>query len=69
MKTVIVNVPDKDETLFGALVKKPGFKARTLSEEEKEDMATAKWIDKGMESEDATEEIVYATFRKHGVKV
>jgi len=69
MKTIIVHVPDKDETLFEALVKKMGFKSRTIGEEEKEEKAIAKWIDEGMESDDVTEETVYATLKKHGVKV
>lgn len=69
MKTVIVNVPAKDENLFNALLKKLGFKSRVVSEDEKEETALAKWIDEGMESEDVSEETVFATLRKHGVKV
>jgi hypothetical protein len=69
MKTIIVNVPDKDESMFEALVKKMGFKWHTLSESEKEEMALAKWIDEGMKSEDITEETVFATLKKHGIKV
>lgn len=68
MKTIIVNVPDKDENLFEALVKKLGFKSRTI-EDEKEETAIAKWIDEGMQSEDVAEGTVYATLKKHGVKV
>ena len=69
MKTIIVNVPDRDENLFNSLVKKLGFKSRIVPEEEKEEIALAKWIDEGMESEEVSEEIVYATLRKHGVKI
>lgn len=69
MKTVIVNVPAKDQDLFNALLKKLGFKSRVVSEDEKEETALAKWIDEGMESEDVSEETVFATLRKHGVKV
>ena len=69
MKTVIVNVPEKDEDLFSALLKKLGFKSRVVSEEEKEEAALAKWIDEGMKSEEVSEETVYATLRKHGVKI
>jgi hypothetical protein len=69
MKTIIVHVPDKDESLFEAMVKKMGFKSRTIGEEKKEEMAMAKWIDEGMDSEDVTEETVYATLKKHGVKI
>ena len=69
MKTIIVKVPDKDEGLFEALVKKLGFKSRAVDEDEKEETAIAKWIDEGMESEDIAEETVYATLKKHGVKI
>ena len=69
MKTIIVNVPDKDESLFSALIKKFGFKSLTLSEEEKEDIALSKWIDDGMKTEEVSEETVFATLRKHGVKI
>ena len=69
MKTVIVNVPEKDEDLFSALLKKLGFKSRVVSEEEKEEAALAKWIDEGMKSEEVSEETMYATLRKHGVKI
>ena len=69
MKTVIVNVPAKDQDLFNALLKKLGFKSRVVSEDEKEETALAKWIDEGMESEDVSEETVFATLRKHGAKV
>lgn len=69
MKTIIVNVPDKDETLFEAILKKMGYKSRTIRNEENEEKALARWIDEGMESEDIAEETVYATLKKHGVKV
>jgi hypothetical protein len=55
--------------MFGALIKKLGFKWRALSDEEKEDIATAAWIDKGMESEEVAEETVFTTLKKNGVKV
>ena len=69
MKTIIVNVPDRDETLFSALVAKLGFKSRLVSKDEKEDHALAKWIDEGMESEEVSEKTVFSTLRKHGVKI
>ena len=69
MKTVIVSVPEKDENLFAALLKKLGFKSRVVAEEEKEEAALAKWIDEGMKSGEVSEETVYATLRKHGVKI
>ncbi len=69
MKTIIVNVPDKDQSLFSALLKKFGFKSRVISEEEKEETALAKWIDEGMKSKEVSEEEVFSTLRKHGVKI
>ena len=69
MKTIIVNVPDKDETLFSALVEKLGFKSHVVSEDEKEEIALAKWIDEGMKTEEVSEQTVYTTLRKHGVKI
>ena len=69
METIIVNVPGKDKNLFLSLIKKLKFKSRVLSEEEKEDMAIAKWIDAGMKTKEVNEEIVFATLKKHGVKI
>jgi hypothetical protein len=69
MKTIIVNVPDKDESLFEAMVKKMGFKSRTINDNEREEKALAKWIDEGMATEDVAEETVFATLKRHGVKI
>ena len=69
MKTVIIDVPENDLDLFNSLLKKFKFKSRTLSDEEKEEMATAKWINEGMKSEEVSEETVFATLKKHGVKI
>jgi hypothetical protein len=69
MKTIIVNVPDKDENLFVALLKKFKLKSRIVTEDEKEEAALAKWIEEGMKSEEVSEETINATLRKHGVKV
>ena len=68
MKTIIVSIPDKDENLLIAILKKFRFKTRVLSQEEQEEMAMAKWIDEGMESEDIPEEAIYKALRKRGVK-
>ncbi len=67
MKTVIVNIPEKKEDFFLSLFKKNKLKTRVLTEEEKEDMAIAKWINEGMQSEDVPAEKVYEHLRKHGV--
>jgi hypothetical protein len=69
MKTVIVNIPEKKEDFFLSLLKEFRFKSRVLTEEEKEDMAIAKWINEGIESKDVSEDVVFNTLRKHGVKI
>jgi len=69
MKTVIVNIPERKEHFFLTLLKEFRYRSRVLTEEEKEEMAIAKWIDIGMESEDVSEEVVYNTLRKHGIKI
>lgn len=67
MKTIIANIPARDENLFIALFRKFKIKTRVLTEEEKEEMAMAKWIDEGMKSEDVPMKKVHEYFRKHGV--
>ncbi len=69
MKTIIVNVPDEDATLFLSLVKKFRFKTKVLSKEDLEDEELAKWINNGMKSEDVSEKDIYKIFRKNGIKV
>ncbi len=69
MKTIIINIPDKDESLFTALVKKMGFKSRIINDDEKEEIALAQWINKGMETEDVSEEEVLSTLKKNGAKI
>lgn len=69
MTTMIVNVPDREKGFFNSLLKKFGFKSRVVSENEKEEIAMAKWIDEGMKTEEVPEETVYRTLRKHGVKI
>lgn len=69
MKTLVIKVPDKDEELFLALLKRFGFKSHLLSEDEKEDAALAKWIHEGLKSEEVSEETILATLKKNGVKV
>lgn len=69
MKTIVVNVPEKKEDFFLSLLKEFHFKSRVLSDDEKEEMAIARWIDEGLQSEDVPEEEVFNTLRKHGVKI
>ena len=69
MKTIVVNVPDKEENFFITMMKKFRFKSRVLTDDEKRDMAMAKWIDEGMTSEEVSQKKVYETLREHGVKI
>ena len=68
MKTVIVSIPDKKEKLVTSFLKKNRLKSRVLTDEDKEEMALAEWIDEGMKSEDVPIEKVFEHLRKHGVK-
>ncbi len=64
MKTAIVYIPDKEENIFISLMKKFSFKTHVLTEEERKDMAMAKWIDEGMDTEDVPKEKVYKYLKK-----
>ena len=59
MTTVVLKIPDKKETLFLSFLKKHRLKMRVIEKEEDEGVM-AKWIDKGMKSEDASEEEIFA---------
>lgn len=67
MKTIMVSIPEKEESFFLSLLKKLHFKSHVLTDEELEDEALAKWIDEGMKSEKIPIEKVYRLFEKHGV--
>jgi|688.fasta_scaffold2741463_1 hypothetical protein len=69
MKTIIINIPNKDESLFTALVKKMGFESRIISDDEKAEIALAQWIKKGMETEDVSEDEILSTLKKNGAKI
>ena len=69
MKTLIVNIPDKDEALITEILKKFRFKMQVLSDADLEDKAIAKWINEGLKTEDIPEEEVFEIFRKNGIKV
>ena len=69
MKTIIVNIPEKKEDFFLSLLKEFKFKSKVLTQDEKEDIAISKWINEGLKSEDVSEEVIFSTLRKHGVKV
>ena len=69
MKTLIVNIPDKDEALITEILKKFRFKMQVLSDDDLEDKAIAKWINEGLKTKDIPEEEVFEIFRKNGIKV
>jgi hypothetical protein len=68
MKTLLVNIPEKKEVLFMSLMKKYHFKSKVVTEEDLEDKELAKWIKKGMKSEDVPIEKVFRLLEKHGAK-
>lgn len=67
MKTVIVNIPEKEESFFLSVLQKFRFKSKVLTKQQREEIALARWIEEGMDSEDVPIEKVYKHFRKHGV--
>lgn len=69
MKTIIVNVPDKETELFTNLINRFGFKSHVISDDEKEETMIHKWIEEGMDTDEVSEEVVFKTLRKNGVKV
>ncbi len=68
MTTVIVNIPEKKENLFVDFLKKNHLKMQVIESKEDEDLM-AKWIDKGTKSPEVSEEVVFETLRKNGVKI
>ena len=68
MTTIVLKIPDKKENYFLNLFKKHHLKSHIIEEEEDEDLI-AKWIDEGMKSGEVSKEKIYATLRKHGVKI
>ncbi len=68
MKTVILNIPGKDENFFMELFKKFKLKAKVLSDEDLEDEALGKWIEEGMKSEDIPIEKIFELLDKNGIK-
>lgn len=66
MKTIIVNIPEKEESFFLSLLKKFHFKSRVLTDEELEDKELARLIDKGMKSEDVSMEKIFELLKKNG---
>ncbi len=70
MKTVIVNVPEKEELFFKTLLKKFHFKSRTLTAEEKEDVWLLKMIDEAEnEKGEVSEEEIMKVLKRNGAKI
>jgi hypothetical protein len=69
MKTIIVDVPDKDEAMFNALLSRLGMRSRPLTEEDREEQAMAKWIGEGLKTEEVAAEEVLKALRKGGVEI
>jgi hypothetical protein len=68
MTTIIVNIPDKKENLFISFLKKNHLKMQILKDKEDEDLM-AKWIDDGTKSSEVSEDVIFETLRKNGVKI
>lgn len=67
MKTVILNIPDKNEKWYRTLFNQLNVKHKVLSEEEKEDLLLAKLIDESMsEKGEIEKEKVLQYVKKHG---
>ena len=67
MKTVILNIPDKNEKWYRSLFHQLHLKHKILSEGDKEDLMLAKLIDEAMDEEGEVEkEKVLQFVRKHG---
>ena len=68
MTTIVVKIPDKKENLMKEFFRKHRLKTRVIRAKEDEELM-AKWIDGGMKSGEVSEEIVFETLRKNGVKI
>ncbi|MBW8051942.1 MAG: hypothetical protein FVQ77_16705 [Cytophagales bacterium] len=68
MKTVIVNIPEKKESLLFNYFKKHRLKAHVVDDEADEELI-AKWINQGLESGEVSEEVIFETLRKNGAKI
>lgn len=68
MTTVVLKIPDKKENQVMNYFKKHHLKIHIVEKEEDEDLI-AKWIDEGMKSGEVSEEEVFETLRRNGVKI
>lgn len=64
MKTIIVNIPEKEESFFLSLLKKFHFKSRVLSDEE---MTIDKWDNLSEEQEEEIEEAIAELDEQKGI--
>jgi hypothetical protein len=68
MKTIVVKVPEKKANHFRQFLKRNHLKSQVIEKEEDEELL-AKWISEGMKSGEVSEEEVFETLRKNGVKI
>lgn len=64
MTTMIVNVPEKEKSLFLALLKKFQFKSKVVSEEDKEDYGLLKAMMEGETGEYIDTDLYIKKLRK-----
>ncbi len=69
MKTIIVDVPEKDEALFSALLQRLGLRSRPMTDEDLEEQAMAKWIGEGLKTNEVPAEKILKALRKGGVEI
>jgi hypothetical protein len=67
MKTIIVNVPDKQTDEVKNFFDKLHLRSRILTDEDFEDKVLAGMINEGMQTEDVPIEKVFEYLRKNGV--
>jgi len=67
MKTIIVNVPDKQTDEVKNFFDKLHLRSRILTDEDFEDKVLAGMINEGMQTEDVPMEKVFEYLRKNGV--
>ena len=67
---MIVNVPEKEKSLFMALLKKFHLRSKVLSEEDKENMWFSKMIDEAEEEGGEISEVeIMKVLKRNGVKI
>lgn len=70
MTTMLVNVPEKEKSLFLALLKKFHFRSKMLSEEEKENVWLSKMMDEAeAEGGEVSEEEIMKVLKRNGAKI